>query len=398
MQRLIGLCVCMLVAIGALTSPSFAATPARLIPAKDQDKAIADQYIVVLKDGPSISAASVTQSIGVSPKYTYNGVINGFTARLTPRQLKALQNNPQVDYIEQDSEISAGTAQPEGEASIEATQPVSSGLWGLDRIDQPIRPLSGSYTYNTTASNVTAYVIDSGIYTQHMDFGGRATNVYDAIDFNGQDCYGRGTHLAGTIGGATHGVAKEVQLRGVRVLDCFGYGTMSGILAGIDYVRVRAVKPAIAIMVVNGGISATIENAMTSLYSSGVYVVVHAGNNNANSCNYSPTRLTILMVVAASNNTDARASWSNYGACVDMYAPGVSVLSTWYGTYTGTRVVNGTEMAAAHVAGVAALYLGTNPGATMPAVTSWLNTNATPNVITGNPAGTPNRLLYKSTL
>ena len=396
MQRFIGLFVCVLAALGALSSTSFAAAPARLIQAQDQRKAIADQYIVVLKDGPSINAGSVAQSLGVSPKFTYSAAINGFAARLTPRQLKQLQQHPQVDYIEQDAIIAPEAAPTENEIAPAQTTP--SGLWGLDRIDQRNLPLNNTYNATATASNVTVYVIDSGIYTPHMDFGGRATVAYDATGGNGIDCYGMGTHLAGTIGGATHGVAKGVRLRSVRIRDCYGYSSTSYLMAGVDYVRSQSARPAVAIMVLQGSASTAIDSMMLNLYNAGIYVVVHAGNENLNACNYSPARAYQLMTVAAASSTDARASWSNFGACVDLYAPGVSVLSTWYGSYTGTRSATGTEMAAAHAAGVVALYLSTDPTATMPTVTGWLTTNATTNVITGNPSGTPNRLLFKSTL
>jgi subtilisin family serine protease len=386
MKRFAGLFVSGLVlSAGVLVGGSAEAAPAKFIAAKD--KAIADQYIVVLKDGPSINAGSVAQAVGANPNFVYSAALNGFAAKLNEGQLKALQNNPNVAYIEQDAEV-----------SINASQTVGTGLWGLDRIDQRSRPLNSTYTYNTTASNVTAYIIDTGINTGHVDFGGRATNVYDSFGGNGADCNGHGTHVAGTVGGATYGVAKGVRLRGVRVLDCGGSGTWSGVIAGMDYVANNAVKPAVANMSLGGGANTSVNNAATNMVNRGITVAVAAGNSNANACNYSPAAASGVLTVAASDINDAKASFSNYGSCVELYAPGVNTLSAWIGSTTATRTISGTSMASPHVAGVAALYLAGNPGAAPSTVNSWIINNATTGVITGNPTGTPNRLLFKSTL
>ncbi|HEY0603067.1 MAG TPA: S8 family peptidase [Herpetosiphonaceae bacterium] len=368
----------------ALNNPA-AAAPAKLVPA--QGKAIPNQYIVVLKDGPSINAGSVAQSIGVSPKHTYESVLNGFAATLNAGQLKALQKHPNVAYIEQDSEV-----------SIQTTQPVSGGQWGLDRIDQRNLPLNGAYNYNATAANVTAYIIDTGIYPSHTNFGGRAAVAYDALGGNGIDCNGHGTFLAGVIGSTTYGVAKNVRLRGVRVLNCQGSGAFADVIEGLDWVRLNAVKPAVVNLAVGGGLNTSYNTAINNLYNSGVFIAAVAGSSNANACNYSPASAAGAYAVAASTTTDAKASFTNYGSCVDIYAPGMNITSTWIGSTTATNTISGTASATAHVTGVAALVLSVNPGYTQSQVTSWLNTNATPNVISGNPAGTPNRLLYKSTL
>jgi subtilisin family serine protease len=386
MKRLAGFCLSGLILSTSLVlgQPASAA-PAKFIAAKD--KAIADQYIVVLKDGPSSNAGAVAQAVGAQPKHVYSAALNGFVATLNAGQLKALQNNPNVAYIEQDSEV-----------SIQATQPVSGGQWGLDRIDQRNLPLSGTYTYNSTASNVTAYIVDTGIYTAHTNFGGRAAVAYDAIGGNGQDCNGHGTFLAGVVGSATYGVAKSVRLRGVRVLNCSGSGAISDVIEGLDWVRANAVKPAVVNLAVGGGANSTYDAAINNLANSGVFVAAVAGSSNADACNYSPGRAAGSYTVAASTSADAKASFTNYGSCVDIYAPGVNITSTWYTSTTATNTLSGTSSATAHVAGVAALYLSTNPTASTATVSSWLTNNATTGVITNNPPNTPNRLLYKGSL
>jgi subtilisin family serine protease len=338
-------------------------------------------YIVVLNEGAD--PRSVAAVAGVDPHYVYTAAVNGFAAELNQGQLNALQHNPNVDYIEQDQMYEAATTQ-------------SGATWGIDRIDQRNLPLNGTYVYNNTASTVYAYVIDTGIYTAHSQFGGRASAVYDALGGNGQDCNGHGTHVAGTIGSSTYGVAKAVKLRAVRVLDCNGSGATSGIIAALDWVRVNHSNPAVANMSLGGGFSSTLNTAANNLANSGVFLAVAAGNENQNACNVSPASAASATTVAASTSTDARASYSNYGSCVDVYAPGSSITSTW--SNGGTNTISGTSMASPHVAGVAALYKGVNGNVASSTIDSWIKTNATANVISGNPSGTPNRLLYKSTL
>jgi subtilisin family serine protease len=380
MNRFAGLFVSGLVLSASvlLSGPAEAST-AKVIPAKE--KGIPNQYIVVLKDGAD--ARSIAAVAGVSPKYVYDAVLNGFAAQLNAGQLNALQHNPNVDYIEQDGEVTA-----------DATQ--TNATWGLDRIDQRALPLSGTYTYNTMASNVTAYIIDTGLQANHPDFGTRARNVYDAFGGTGNDCNGHGTHVGGTVGGTTWGVAKGVQLRGVRVLDCNGSGSWSGVIAGMDWVRVNGVRPAVANMSLGGGANSSVDTAATNLSNSGVFVAVAAGNSNANACNYSPARASGVLTVAASDRNDYKASFSNYGSCVEIYAPGVSITSAWINSSTNT--ISGTSMASPHAAGVAALYKGNYGEASQSTINSWLINNSTANVIKSNPTGTPNRLLYKAGL
>jgi subtilisin family serine protease len=343
--------------------------------------AIEGSYIVVLNEGAD--PRSVAAVAGVSPRYVYTAALNGFAAALNEGQLNALRHNPSVDYVEED-----------GVAHAAATQ--SNATWGIDRIDQRSRPLSGTYTYNATASGVYAYVIDTVIYTSHTNFGGRASNVYDAFGGSGNDCNGHGTHVAGTIGSATYGVAKAARLRGVRVLDCNGSGSWSGIIAGIDWVRLNRTNPAVANLSLGGGYNSSVNTAVTNLANSGVFVAVAAGNSNANACNYSPASASAVTTVASSTSSDAKSSFSNYGSCVDVYAPGSSITSTW--NNGGTNTISGTSMASPHVAGVGALYKATYGNASQSTIDTWIKNNATANVITGNPTGTPNRLLYKSTL
>jgi subtilisin family serine protease len=343
--------------------------------------AIAGSYVVVLNEGAD--PRSVAAVAGVSPRYVYTAAVNGFAASLNQGQLNALQHNPNVDYIEQDQ-------------AFEATVTQSPVTWGLDRIDQRNLPLSNSYTYTSTASTVYAYVIDTGIYASHSQFGGRASNVYDALGGNGNDCNGHGTHVAGTIGSATYGVAKQVRLRGLRVLGCDGSGSTSGIIAAIDWVRVNRTNPAVANLSLGGGYSSTLNTAINNLANSGVFVAVAAGNENQNACNVSPASAASATTVASSTSSDAKSSFSNWGSCVDLYAPGSSITSTWLNG--GTNTISGTSMASPHVAGVAALYKATYGNASTATIDTWIKNNSTANVITGNVTGTPNRLLFKSTL
>ena len=345
--------------------------------------AIEGQYIVVLKDG--VDPARVAAAAAANPEFVYSEAVNGFSVSLNAGQLAAVRNHPAVAYVEEDQTM-----------SLDVTQ--SGATWGIDRIDQVNRPLSTTFTYTSTASNVTAYVIDTGLRPTHTQFGGRATSVYNSAGGSNDDCNGHGTHVAGTIGGSTYGVAKAVRLRGVKVLNCAGSGSTSGIIAGIDWVRLNATKPAVANLSLGGGFSSSLNTAVNNLANSGVFVAVASGNSNANACNYSPASAANVTSVNASTSTDAKASFSNYGSCTHLYAPGQSITSAWHTSTTATNTISGTSMASPHVAGVGALYLAGNPSASNATVRSWIINNATANVITGNPSGTPNRLLFKSTL
>jgi subtilisin family serine protease len=375
-----------LVVIGVALSASLALTvPAGASPGMEVTKAtgekITGQYIVTLADDASIDATAA--SVAAERLHTYRAALRGFAAKLNSAQLDRLRRNPNVVRIEED-----------GLAHVEATQ--YNPPWGLDRIDQTNLPLSTSYTYNTTAPGVSAYIIDTGIYATHTQFGGRAVNVYDALGGNGTDCNGHGTHLAGTVGSVSYGVAKSVRLRGVRVLNCSGSGSWSGVIAGIDWVTANHVKPAVANLSIGGGYNASVNSATARMISAGVFTAVAAGGSNTDACNYSPASVPGAITTMASDRADNRATFGNWGPCTDLYAPGVSILSTWLNG--GTNTLSGTSMSAVHVTGVGALYKGTYGDAASSTVHAWIVNNATIGVIKGNPPTTPNRLLNKRAL
>src|SRR5437867_10109183 len=353
-------------------------------------EAVPGQYIVVLQDNvadPSTVARDLVHAAGGSLLHVYTSAIKGFAARLSPLAAAALQSNPLVAYVEADQVMRADVTQ-----SMDA----NGDPWGLDRIDQGALPLSRTYSYTATGTGVHAYIIDTGIWTLHPEFGGRANNVFDAYHATGEDCNGHGTHVAGTIGAATYGVAKGVSLHGVRVLSCAGLGLTSDVIAGVDWVTANHVNPAVANMSLGGGKSSALDQAVTHLWNSGVFLAVAAGNDNVDACTESPAGAPSVFTVAASEKTDAKASYSNWGTCVEAYAPGPAIKSTYLvGT---TMSLSGTSMATPHVVGVSALYkatFGDQPSAT---VANWIITNSTAGVITGNVSGTPNRLLFKGTL
>jgi subtilisin family serine protease len=361
-----------------VAGPAAGAAP---LQAAQSGRGIDGQYIVVLNQGAD--PRSVAAIAGVSPRFVYTAAVNGFAASLNPGQLTALRHDPSVAYVEQDQRAETYTTQ-------------TGATWGLDRIDQRNLPLSTTYTYTSTASTVYAYILDTGIQANHPQFGTRAASAYDYAGGTGADCNGHGTHVAGTIGSTTYGVAKSVRLRGVRVMDCNGSGSTAQIIAGVDWVRLNRTNPAVANISLGGGLSAALNTAVTNLSSSGVFVAVAAGNSSSDACNYSPASATAVFTTASSEKTDARRTTSNYGSCVDGYAPGGSITSTWINS--GTNTISGSSMASPHVAGVAALYKATYGNAASATIDTWIKNNATAGVITGNPAGTPNRLLYKAAL
>lgn len=374
-------------ALAALTTLLF------VLPGQAAPSASSQQYIVVLNDSvaqPGTVAEEQGRRVGAPVERVYRHAIKGYVASLTTLQAAALQADARVAYVEPDATIQADTTQ-------------TGATWGLDRIDQRNRPLSGTYSYTSTGAGVTAYIVDTGIRFSHAEFGGRATSGFDAVDGgSADDCNGHGTHVAGTVGGATYGVAKGVSLVAVRVLNCSGSGTTSGVIAGIDWVTGNHAsgQPAVANMSLGGAASTALDNAVRNSIADGVSYAVAAGNGNIvgkaqDACKTSPARVAEAMTISAADSSDRKASWANYGSCVDWFAPGVSITSAWSTSDTATNTISGTSMATPHTAGVAALYLEGNPGATPASVRNTLFDLTTKGIVTSSKT-TNNHLLFTS--
>ncbi|WP_284090556.1 S8 family peptidase [Acinetobacter pittii] len=353
---------------------------------------IKNQYIVILNKDVGSSdefAQGIAKQHGGKVLQTYDAVLKGFAIYLPDVAgtafVEAMKKNPKVVSVENDTIM-----------KIDATTQ-SNPDWGLDRIDQKNLPLDSAYSYLQTGSGTTAYIVDTGILSTHQQFSGRVLSGYTAIsDGNGtSDCHGHGTHVAGTVGGSTYGVAKNVSLVPIRILGCDGSGASSNVIAGLDWILKNGKKPAVVNMSLGGEANASLDSAVENLFNNGYVMVVAAGNSNTDACSSSPARVSKAITVAATDSTDTRASYSNYGSCVDIFAPGSQINSSWIGSNTATKVLNGTSMATPHVVGVVAEMLQSTPTATPQTISNNLLNQASSNVVK-NPSGSPNRLLYKS--
>jgi subtilisin family serine protease len=359
---------------------SFAATPGQGL-----GRVIPGAYIVVFKaavtDAPGL-ARHLVGAAGGTLRHSYGSALKGFAADLPARALDALQHNPNVAYVEADQVVQADDINP--------------ASWGLDRVDQRKLPLSRSYNYSATGAGVNVYIIDTGIWSSHAEFGGRVVGGYSAIKgrSNTEDCNGHGTHVAGTVGGVSYGVAKGVSLYAVRVLDCAGSGTWSDVIAGIDWVAANRTLPAVANMSLGGGRMQSVNDAVEASIASGVTFAVSAGNSARDACNYSPASAPSALTVGATTATDARATYSNIGPCVDLFAPGSGITSAWIGSDTASNTISGTSMASPHATGAAALYLETHSAAPPTEVAQAVLASATVGVLTGAGTGSPNLLLF----
>jgi len=344
------------------------------------------RYLVRYAAGTDVAAeARSLRSQGVAVRRTFSYAVRGAAITATPAKAAALARSPRVEAVEIDGIVRASETQP-------------SAPWGLDRADQRSLPLSTDYTAPSTGSGVTAYVVDSGILASHVDFDGRVVAGWTAIaDGNGtSDCNGHGTHVAGTVAGKTYGIAKALQLVPVRVLDCNGGGYMSDVVGGLDWAVGHHADgvPAVMNLSLGGGANSTVDAALNAVIEERVTAVVAAGNESADACNASPARVPAAITIAATNKSDQQASFSNYGTCVDLYAPGVSIPSTWHTSTTATDTISGTSMASPHAAGAAALLISQGLATTPADVASRLINDATTGVVSGRSAGTPDRLLF----
>ena len=387
--RLLVVCGLVLVALPAhLGAWAQVAEPAPTHP-YGPSKLIRDRYIVVFKADvadPQGLADSLMRGVANGRvHHVYRGAIKGFAATIPAQALEGIRRNPNVDYIEQDATV-----------ELRQSSVQNGATWGLDRIDQADRPLDTQYHFSQSGAGVHAFIIDTGLRADHVEFAGRVLPGYGAVaDGQGtNDCNGHGTHVAGTVGGSTWGVAKQVRLVPVRVLDCAGSGSFSGVIAGIDWAASSTLRPAVANLSLGGGFSNSLNQAVAGAVAKGVVTVVAAGNENVDACTRSPASEPSAITVGATTSADQRASYSNFGTCVDLFAPGSSITSAWNSSSSATNTLSGTSMASPHVAGAAALVLQSSPSATPAAVAEAVRSQATSNRLSSLGSGSPNLLLY----
>lgn len=377
------------VALAASSAAFAAASPA-------EARGPAQDYIVQMTSPADVDhGVAIARGRGGVVTHTYRNVLDGFAARLPAAAVDALRRNPRVASIEPDGVATIV------ETTVDTTAVQTGATWGLDRIDQRLLPLDGSYSYDNGGSGVRAYVLDTGVLSSHVEFSGRMATGYSAINdgVGTEDCHGHGTHVAGTVAGTTWGVAKDATVVPVRVLGCTGSGSMSGIIAGLDWVvRDAAGRPAVANMSLGGGAYGPLDDAVARTTAAGVTVAVAAGNSNADACSASPARAASAITVGSTTSSDSRSSFSNFGTCVDLFAPGSSIRSAYYSSTSASATMSGTSMASPHVAGAAALYLAANPTASPAAVTTWMTSTATSDRVTSAGTGSPNLLLYSGAI
>lgn len=357
--------------------------PAKLIRKED---AIPDHYLVVFHDREAHRAGALARELAsrlpLELRFVYETAVPGFAAVMPRAVMEEIRAHPAVRYVEEDAPVHAIAVQ-------------SNATWGIDRVDSPTGT-DGQYEYNFDGSGVHAYIIDTGIRQAHQEFTGRIGAGYDSVDndTNPEDCDGHGTHVAGTVGGTVYGVAKDVTLHGVRVLNCSGSGTISGVVAGVDWVAANAISPAVGNMSLGGGASTTLDNAVSGAVAADVVMVVAAGNSNTDACTQSPAREADAVTVGSTTNSDQRSSFSNYGSCLDIFAPGSSITSAWFTSNSATNTISGTSMAAPHVAGIAALYREENPSANAAATVTGILNNATTGVVGNAGPNSPNLFAF----
>ncbi|KPL30403.1 peptidase S8 [Streptomyces anulatus] len=376
------------VGAGAALPAQAAPTPEGRVLHAGAAGAIPGSYIVTLKEtaGFRASAAQGKKLIagyGGRIERTYTSALKGYAAQLGSTEAKRLAADPAVASVEQNQKVHSTATQ-------------TNAPWGLDRIDQPNLPLNGTFTYPDSAGvDTTVYVLDTGVRITHQDIVGRASNGYDFVDNDNvaQDGNGHGTHVATTAAGTVYGVAKKAKIVAVRVLNNSGSGTTAGVIAGVDWITANHVASSVANVSLGGGPSTTLDNAVRRSIASGVTYSIAAGNSNAPASGFSPARVETALTVGATTRTDARATYSNHGPLVDLFAPGSDITAGWATSDTATYTGNGTSFAAPHVAGAAAVYLTNHPGASPAAVGTALVNGATSNVLTGIGTGSPNKLL-----